>query len=237
MIDLSTLEEVVVVGYGEQKKKLLTGANVQVSGEKLQQQNQLNPLQALQGQAPGVAISSTSGQPGSMMKVVIRGLGTISNAEPLYVIDGVPGGDISVLNPNDIKSIDILKDAASAAIYGAQSANGVVLVTTKTGMQGKAKVTFDAYTGVQNVSRKVDLLNAAEYKTIMNEQALNSGSAPIDFDAMEGLADTDWMDYMFQDNARTSNYSLGITGGSENSTYAISMNYIDRSERERASML
>ncbi|HYF70754.1 MAG TPA: TonB-dependent receptor [Ohtaekwangia sp.] len=226
--DLSTLEEVVVVGYGEQKKKLLTGANVQVSGEKLQQQNQLNPLQALQGQAPGVAISSTSGQPGSMMKVVIRGLGTIGNSGPLYVIDGVPGGDIAVLNPNDIKSIDILKDAASAAIYGAQSANGVVLVTTKTGSQGKAKVTFDAYTGIQNVGRKVDMLNAEEYKTIMNEQALNSGAAPIDFASMGELADTDWMNYMFKDNARTSNYSLGITGGSENSRYAISMNYIDQ---------
>jgi TonB-linked SusC/RagA family outer membrane protein len=226
--DVSTLTEVVVVGYGEQKKKLVTGANVQVAGETLQKQNQINPLQALQGQAPGVAISSTSGQPGSDMKVVVRGLGTTGNSGPLYVIDGVPNGDISILNPNDIKSIDVLKDAASAAIYGAQAANGVVLVTTKMGSAGKGQVTFDAYTGLQNVNRKVDMLNADEYKTIMNEQALNSGTAPIDFANMQGLADTNWMDYMFKKNAKTSNYTLGITGGSDKSTYAISLGYINQ---------
>jgi len=226
--DIATLNEVVVVGYGEQKKKLVTGANVQVAGETLQKQNQVNPLQALQGQAPGVSITSTSGQPGSDMKVVVRGLGTIGNSGPLYVIDGVPNGDISILNPNDIKSIDVLKDAASAAIYGAQAANGVVLVTTKTGSAGKSQVTFDAYTGLQNVNRKVDMLNADEYKTIMNEQALNSGTAPIDFANMQGLADTNWMDYMFKKNAKTSNYTLGITGGSDKSTYAISLGYLNQ---------
>ena len=226
--DISTLTEVVVVGYGEQKKKLVTGANVQVAGETLQRQNQVNPLQALQGQAPGVAISATSGQPGSDMKVVVRGLGTIGNSGPLYVIDGVPNGDISILNPNDIKSIDVLKDAASAAIYGAQAANGVVLVTTKMGSAGKGTVTFDAYTGLQNVTHKVDMLNADEYKTIMNEQALNSGTAPIDFASMQGLADTNWMDSMFKKNAKTSNYTLGITGGSDKSTYAISLGYINQ---------
>jgi TonB-linked SusC/RagA family outer membrane protein len=226
--DVSTLEEVVVVGYGEQKKKLVTGANVQVTGETLQKQNQLNPLQAMQGQAAGVAITSTSGQPGSAMKVVVRGLGTIGNSGPLYVIDGIPGGDISILNPNDIKSIDVLKDAASAAIYGAQAANGVILVTTKMGTSGKSVLTFDAYTGVQNVKRSVDLLNATEYKVIMNEQALNSGSAPFNFDAMDGLADTDWVDQMFQENAKTNNYALGLSGGSENSTFTISLNYINQ---------
>lgn len=226
--DVSTLNEIVVVGYGEQKKKLITGANIQVDGEDVQKQNYLNPLQALQGQAPGVNITSTSGQPGSNMKVTIRGLGTIGNSGPLYVIDGIPGGDISILNPNDIKSIDVLKDAASAAIYGSQAANGVVLVTTRMGTKGKGQVTFDMYTGFQNVSRKVDMLNANEYKVIMNEQALNSGGAPIDFDGMTGLADTKWMDYMFQDNAKISNYSLGLTGGSENSSYSISLNYINQ---------
>ncbi len=226
--DITSLEEVVVVGYGEQKKKLVTGANVQVTGETLQKQNQLNPLQALQGQAAGVNISSTSGQPGSGMKVTIRGLGTIGNAGPLYVIDGIIGGDISILNPNDIVSVDVLKDAASAAIYGAQAANGVILVTTRMGSKGKAQVTFDAYTGIQNVNRKVDLLNAEEYKVIMNEQALNSGSAPIDFATKGELANTSWMDHMFRDNARTSNYSLGINGGSESSIYSISLSYIDQ---------
>ncbi len=226
--DMTTLEEIVVIGYGEQKKKLVTGANAQVDGEDVQKQNFLNPLQSLQGQAAGVNITSTSGQPGSDINVVVRGLGTIGRAGPLYVIDGIPGGDITILNPNDIKSIDVLKDAASAAIYGAQAANGVILVTTRMGSAGKGQVTFDAFTGFQNVSRKIDMLNANEYKIIMNEQALNSGSAPINFDAMDGLANTNWMDYMFQDDAKTSNYALGISGGSENSTYAISLNYIDQ---------
>src|SRR5688572_7996495 len=184
--DVTTLEEIVVVGYGEQKKKLVTGANVQVAGETLQRQNQLSPLQALQGQVPGINITSTSGQPGSDLKVIIRGMGTIGSNGPLYVVDGIPGGDITLINPADIVSIDVLKDAASAAIYGAQAANGVVLVTTRMGTKGKGQVTFDMYTGLQNVSRKADMLNAEEYKVIMNEQALNSGSAPIDFDAMAG---------------------------------------------------
>ena len=127
--DTEVLEEVVVVGYGVQKKKLVTGATVQVKGESLAKMNTNSPLQAMQGQTPGVNISSTSGQPGSDMKVSIRGLGTVGYASPLYLIDGV-GGDISTLNPADIESIDVLKDAASAAIYGAQAANGVVLITT-----------------------------------------------------------------------------------------------------------
>lgn len=226
--DIAALDEVVVVGYGEQKKKLITGANTQVSGEILQKQNQLNPLQALQGQVPGVNITSTSGQPGSDLRVTIRGMGTIGNAGPLYVIDGIPGGDITVINPQDIVAIDFLKDAASAAIYGAQAANGVVLVTTRSGRKGKGQVTFDMYTGWQSVPRKVDLLNAEEYKVIMNEQALNSGAAPIDFNSMDGLADTKWMDNMIQDNARISNYSLGFSGGSETSMYSLSFNYIDQ---------
>lgn len=226
--DTKTLDEVVVVGYGEQKKKLLTGANLQVAGDAIQNQNRVNPLQALQGQAAGVNITSTSGQPGSDMKVIVRGLGTIGNSGPLYVIDGIPNGDISIINPADIKSIDVLKDAASAAIYGSQASNGVVLVTTKSGSKGKAQVSFDMFTGVQNVSRKVDMLNAEEYKVIMNEQALNSGTAPFNFAAMNGLADTRWMDYMFVNDAKTSNYNLGINGGSETSTYNISMNYINQ---------
>src|SRR5690606_28095215 len=136
--EASDLEQVVVIGYGAQKKKLTTGANLRVEGDDLEKRNQVNPLQALQGQAPGVSISSTSGQPGADMKVVVRGLGTIGNSGPLYVIDGIPGGDITILNPADIVSIDVLKDAASAAIYGSQAANGVVLVTTKMGTAGRS---------------------------------------------------------------------------------------------------
>ena len=197
--DTEILDEVVVVGYGVQKKKLVTGATVQVKGESLAKMNTNSPLQGMQGQTPGVNISSTSGQPGSDMKVSIRGLGTVGNSSPLYLIDGV-GGDISTLNPADIESIDILKDAASAAIYGAQAANGVVLITTKSGKEGKAQISFDAYYGVQTVARKINMLNAKEYMTIMDEQAVNSGNTPYDwssfrsiYDANGNVHDTDWI--------------------------------------------
>lgn len=217
--DNEILDEVVVIGYGVQKKKLLTGATSQVKGENVAKLNTTNPLQAMQGQLPGVSIASTSGQPGSDMKVNIRGLGTIGNSGPLYLIDGV-SGDITTLNPADIESIDVLKDAASAAIYGAQAANGVVLITTKNGKEGKAEVSFDAYYGIQNVARKIDMLNAQEYMTIVDEKALNSGGTPYDWssyqsirDADGNIYDTDWIDAMFKDNATTESYTLGITGG------------------------
>ena len=147
------------------------------------------------------------------MKVTIRGLGTTGNAQPLYLIDGI-GGDISTLNPADIESIDVLKDAASAAIYGAQAANGVVLITTRQGREGKAKVTFDGYYGWQSAPRKAKMLNAQEYMTIMDEQQINSGLAPYDWSSISSIwrrdadgnpvsvYDTDWMDAMFKDNAK-----------------------------------
>ncbi|MDN0077889.1 TonB-dependent receptor [Bacteroides gallinaceum] len=232
--DSETLDEVVVVGYGVQKKKLVTGATVQVKGETLAKMNTNSPLQAMQGQTPGVNISSTSGQPGESMKVSIRGLGTVGNASPLYLIDGV-GGDISTLNPADIESIDVLKDAASAAIYGAQAANGVVLITTKSGKAGKAQISFDAYYGWQTQARKADMLNAQEYMMIMDEQAVNSGNALYDwssyesiYDANGNVYDTDWVNSMFQNNAQTQSYTLGITGGSETSTYAMSLGYMSQ---------
>lgn len=240
--EASDLDEVVVVGYGVQKKKLNTGATVQVKGDDIAKLNTTNPLQAMQGQTPGVNIASTSGQPGSDMKVTIRGLGTIGNSGPLYLIDGV-GGDISTLNPADIESIDVLKDAASAAIYGAQAANGVVLITTKGGKEGKSQISFDAYYGVQTVARKMELLDAKEYMTIMDEQALNSGSAAFDWygkkadgtymiegihDADGNIYDSDWVDEMLKDNAQTQSYSLSITGGSKISTYAMSMGYMSQ---------
>lgn len=154
-----SLNELVVVGYGTMKKKLVTGATAQIKGDEIAKLNTTSPLQAMQGQLPGVAISSNSGQPGEGMKVQIRGLGTVGNASPLYLIDGV-GGDISTLNPNDIESIDVLKDAASAAIYGAQAANGVVLITTKQGREGRSTVTFDGYFGWQSAAKKTQMLNA-----------------------------------------------------------------------------
>jgi TonB-linked SusC/RagA family outer membrane protein len=228
------LDEVVVVGYGVQKKKLLTGATVQIKGDDIARLNTINPLQAMQGQTPGVSIISTSGQPGSDMKVTIRGLGTVGNSSPLYLIDGI-GSDITTLNPADIESIDILKDAASAAIYGAQAANGVVLVTTKQGKEGRTNVTFDSYYGIQNVARKAQMLNAEEYKALMDEQTLNSGGAAFNwqnfksiYDKSGKLIDTDWIDAMFKDDAKTESYTVGVTGGSAFSVYSLSLGYMSQ---------
>lgn len=234
IVDITDLDEVMVIGYGVQKKKLVTGATSQVKGDELEKRNSMNPLQALQGQAAGINITSTSGQPGEGMKVVIRGLGTIGNAGPLYIVDGVQTGSIDYLNGSDIESIDVLKDAASAAIYGSQAANGVVLVTTKQGTRGSGQVTFDAYYGMQNVANKIDLLNAKEYATIMNEQHLNSGGSvaglPFDVNNLpayvaSGSADTDWLGEMFVSNAITQNYSVGINGGTKESIYSMSLSY------------
>ena len=138
--DNAVLEEVVVVGYGVQKKKLVTGATVEVKGEDITKMNTTQVLGALQSQSPGVSIQAVSGQPGDGFKVAIRGAGTNSDTKPIYVIDGVTGGDINNLNPADIERIDVLKDAASAAIYGANGANGVILITTKQGKAGKLQV-------------------------------------------------------------------------------------------------
>ena len=165
-----------------QKKKLSQEPPFRFKGDELAKMNTTSALQALQGKTPGVSISSTSGQPGSDMKVVIRGLGTVGNSGPLYIIDGIEG-DISVLNAADIQSVDILKDAASAAIYGAQAANGVVLVTTKQGQSGKGQVSFDAYYGVQNVARKVKMLNADQSKQLWTNK-LSTGLFMSDWESM-----------------------------------------------------
>lgn len=234
-----SLNELVVVGYGVMKKKLVTGATAQIKGDDIAKMNTTSPLQAMQGQLPGVNISSNSGQPGTSMKVQIRGLGTVGNSSPLYLIDGV-GGDISTLNPADIESIDVLKDAASAAIYGAQAANGVVLITTKQGREGKASVTFDGYFGWQSAAKKIDMLNAKQYMEIMDEQQIADNSAPYDWNGMNsiwrtdaegnrlGVYDTDWVDSMFKDNAITQSYTIGISGGSKTSTYAMSLGYLNQ---------
>ena len=229
--DGKSLEEVVVIGYGTMKKKLVTGATTQLKGDDIQKLNTTNPLAAMQGQTPGVNIVSTSGQPGASMSVTIRGLGTVGNSQPLYLIDGI-GGDITTLNPADIERIDVLKDAASAAIYGAQAANGVVLVTTKSGKEGTSKITYDGYVGWQTVGRKFKMLNANEYMTIMDEARLNSGMSPVDWtslnsihDANGNIYDTDWIDQAIEDGALTTSHSLAFTGGSKTSTYVVSGGY------------
>ena len=234
--DRKSLDEVVVIGYGVQKKKLVTGATVQVKGEDIAKPNTTNPLQALQGQTPGMTIISQSGQPGEGLKVNIRGLGTTGSSGPLFIIDGVRG-DINTVNNSDIESIDVLKDAASAAIYGSQSANGVVLITTRSGKEGRSVVSFDAYFGVQSVARKVKMLNAEQYMTIMDEQNINSGNAAYNWDNYKsiwrydaegnklGVIDTDWIGEMLKDNAQTYGANVSISGGGQKGNYAMSLGY------------
>lgn len=227
--ETAELKEVVVIGYGSQKKTLVTNAVTQVSGENLAKTNTVNALQALQGQAAGLQITSTSGQPGESLNVVIRGVGSTAGSNPLYVVDGVLTGDISYLNNSDIESISVLKDAASAAIYGSQASNGVVLVTTKKGKRGATgQITFDQYYGVQSVARKVDMLDAREYATILNEARVNSGNTPYFTNAQIAAmgAGTNWMDKMLTDNAATKNISFGASGGSDTSVYSASLSYL-----------
>ena len=225
--DISELMEVVVIGYGVQEKKLVTGATGQMKGDDIVKLSATDAMQGLQGQVAGVNIASTSGQPGEGMKVTIRGAGTIGNSGPLYVVDGIQTGDISYLNNSDIESVDVLKDAAAAAIYGSQAANGVVLITTKTGKAGKTNLTFDSFYGIQEPANQISMLNSREYAVIMNEAAINIGKLP--YFTMEEINSmdngTDWIDEMIHNNAATQNYALGLNGGSENSIYSLSLSY------------
>ena len=224
--DTELLEETVVVGYGTQKKKLVTGSTVQVKGDDLVKLNTTSALGAMQASTPGMQITSSSGQPGEGFKVSIRGMGTIGSYQPLYVIDGVAGGDINALNPSDIESIDVLKDAASCAIYGARGANGVVLVTTKQAKEGKYTVTYDGFYGVQNVQRMPEMLNAKQYMDVQNMLTVNAGGAPIDWanilnpDLYNSIMDgsytgTNWLDAIRNENAPYQNHAVNIVGGSD----------------------
>ncbi|TWV15527.1 TonB-dependent receptor [Bacteroidaceae bacterium HV4-6-C5C] len=230
------LDEIVVIGYGVQKKKLVTGATIQIKGEEIAKMNTVSPIGALSSQTPGVSIVSNSGKPGAGYKVSIRGLGTMGDASPICVIDGLVGGidNLNALNPNDIESIDVLKDAASTAIYGARAANGVILVTTKKGKDGKAVITFDAYLGWQNIARKPQVLDAKEYATIMNEAQINDGLAPFDFASLVPnwnkiesgeWKGTNWVDEIIGHDAPQQNYSFGVSGGNTQGNYSIGLSY------------
>ena len=234
------LEETVVIGYGTQKKKLLTGATINITGEDIQRQNTTNALGALYSSVPGVNIVQTNGQPGSGYNITVRGLGTTGSSGPLIVIDGVAGGNLDVLNPADIESIDILKDAASAAIYGARAANGVVLVTTRQGKVGdkKATVTFDAYTGFQQPNTNgVHVVSANEYLDLLDREYISKGTLRegqhyYDLDQLmpiqkkwleQGLWNgTDWFKETINKNAPTNNLVVGITGGGDSVRYSFS---------------
>ena len=236
--DSEFLEETVVVGYGVQKKKLVTGSTVQVKGDDITALNTVSALGALQSQTPGVNILASNGQPGEGFKVNIRGLGTIGDSEPLYVIDGVAGGDINSLNPADIESIDVLKDAASAAIYGARAANGVILVTTRQGKEGKMQVSYDAYYGWQNMYKRPATLTAQETIAILDEVAFQDGTPANNWPALlgtktwekiqNGWTGSDWIEAIRVKNAPTQNHALNIVGGTDVSKFSAGFSYTDQ---------
>jgi len=227
------IDEVVVVGYGVQKKKLVTGATVQVSGEDLQKLNTVTVLNALQSQTPGLQITQNSGLQNSGYKVTLRGAGTIGDTNPLVIIDGMLG-DIGSLSPSDIESMDILKDAASSAIYGARAANGVILITTKQGKKGKPTLSYDGYYGFQNPSKQVKFLDAKTYMDAYNEASTNAGIAVTDFsqvvprynDIMNGTWNgTTWLKEFQNANAPVQNHAFNLIGGSDNSNYSLGLTY------------
>ena len=255
--EMTDLDEIVVIGYGTQKKALVTGANLNVKGEQIAELNTSTAMEALQGIATGISVTRNSGAPGAGTKATIRGLGTIGNSAPLYIVDGVAVGNIDYLNASDIESIDVLKDAASSAIYGSRAANGVILVTTKKGEKGAAPViTYDFYYGVQNIYKKLPALNAQEYMFIMDEGRVNDGMAPTDWESVlknnswlnanypgnlgtqlgeeiwanlqNGWTGTDWVDEMTTENAPVQNHSLNITGSSKDVVYAMGFSYFDQ---------
>lgn len=254
--DTETLEEVVVIGYGVVKKKDLTGSVSQLSSGNLKDLKVSHPTQAMAGQMAGVQVQQVAGSPGQAATIRVRGSGSISaSSSPLYVVDGYPLGEqnLNSINPSDIESIEVLKDASAAAIYGSRAANGVVLVTTKSGKQGKVSISLDMYYGLQNVTRKMDLLNAQEFAMISKEAFNNnyvdrvpgaSASDPLDvrpsgnryrypaiFDDAEAMAKigtgTDWQDEIFR-TAPIQNYQLSVSGGDEKTKYMFSAGYFNQ---------
>ncbi len=224
-----SLDELVVVGYGVQKKSVVTAAIGSVKAADLENQTPTRIENALSGKIAGVTITQSSGQPGSGSSVRIRGIGTTGNSDPLYIIDGMQVREgIDYLNPTDIASIEVLKDAASAAVYGTRGANGVILVTTKSGTEGPARVTYDFSYGWQNPWKQRALLNAFEYQTLMNETAINDGKAPIYADPKVYKHDTNWQDEVFNYNAAIKNHQVGISGATDKNNYYVSFGYLSQ---------
>ena len=230
-----TLNEVVVIGYGVQKKSVVTASIAKVTAEDLEGKSPVRIDNALKGLAAGVNVTSSSGQPGASPRVRIRGTGTINDSDPLYIVDGMPiEGGLDYLNPSDIESIEVLKDAASGAIYGARAANGVVMVTTKKGKIGKTNINYNFSYGWQNASRKRDVTSATDYAILQNEKYVNGGSAPLYADPynlidangnkINGFG-TNWQDLVFDKNAPVMNHDVTISGASEKLNYYLSMGY------------
>jgi TonB-linked SusC/RagA family outer membrane protein len=241
--DTQALKEVVVVGYGTQERESVTAAVSSISGKEIAAQPVADASQAIQGRAAGVQVVSNSGAPGgtSGTSIRVRGVTSAGNNSPLYVVDGFPlptavdangvatGNELSTINPNDIESIDVLKDASATAIYGVRAANGVVIITTKRGKAGTASINLDAYRGTQNVWRQVPMLNARQFAELNNEARTNGGLTPIaKYANPASLGEgTNWLDEIFRP-AKIQNYSLSATGGSEKGRYAVSAGYFQQ---------
>jgi TonB-linked SusC/RagA family outer membrane protein len=228
MVQATQLDEVVLIGYGTQKKKVVTGALASVSGDDIKSLPVLRVDQAMQGFTAGVQVTNLSGQPGEAPTVRVRGAGTTGNAEPLYIVDGMAVGGIDYLNPGDIESIDVLKDGASAAIYGARAANGVVLITTRGAKGGDMRVTYSGYQGIQNAAKTIEMLNADQYRMMMNEGARNAGLTEP-FDLLElPTHNTNWQEHLFTANAPILSHELSVSGGTEKSSYSSSLSYFSQ---------
>lgn len=224
------LDEVVVIGYGVQKKSVVTAAISSVKASDLEKLTPSRVENVLNGQVSGVSITTNSGQPGSDVNIRIRGVGTTGDNNPLYIVDGMAvDGGIKNLNPADIESVEILKDAASAAVYGTRGGNGVILITTKRGKEGKPKISYEMNLGWQSPWRKMPMLNSEQYMTLMNEINLNSKSglaysAQDIADARSGvIPSTNWQDVAFNDNAPVQNHEISVQGGNEKGSYYLSL--------------
>lgn len=228
--DTKTLDEVVVIGYGTQKKADLTGSVANVSTEKLNTQSNTTIGQALQGKIAGVDIVSQGGAPGGSTRVMVRGIGTLNNSSPLYIVDGMYMSGIDHINPNDIASIDVLKDASSAAIYGSRAANGVVIVTTKEGSntEGKPIIDLSANVGVSSPSKYLDLLDATGWAEVTTVSRQAAGMSPLEMATdLASKPDNDWQSLMFNP-ALMQNYNLSVKGGGKYSTYYNSVGYTNQ---------
>ena len=226
--DAQSLEEIVIVGYGTQKKSDVTGAMSIVAAKEIQKIPTGDVATALQGQASGVNISSATGAPGSNPIIRIRGLGTIGNNDPLFIIDGIPG-DLSFLNPADIQSINVLKDASAATIYGSRASNGVVIITTKRGQSGEPKVVINSYVGTHTLTNNISLANKVQHNQIMRTSRINAGETPFDYTQDDNkYADSDWGD-AFTKTGFEQKHDVSITGGTEKMTYSFSGGYFKNS--------
>ena len=227
--DTEMLEDVVVVGYGVQKKSVVTAAIAKVGADELGTTAPIRVDNALKGLAAGVNVTSASGQPGEAARIRVRGTGTINNSDPLYIVDGMPiEGGIDYLNPSDIESIEVLKDAASGAVYGARAANGVILVTTKKGVKGSARVNYSFSYGLSSPWREREVLNASEYALMINEGFINSGAAPRYEKPYSYGVGTNWQKEVFNYNAPQQQHELSISGATDKVNYYVSAGYLNQ---------